>query len=173
MRKKIIEHDKKREINNEQGGYVYQETIVYPEEDDAVEFITMCKESDYSFYYFNGAESESKGKFTIESDSIFYDAFNRLIGEELEFKIDDDYSEKNIIFKRNEDGDIEVLVHLLPGENDGTIELKNIMFDLRSSSDAEGKDTKKRLSEFFDELMALGELIPDEKSEQHTLNLTN
>lgn len=32
---------------------------------------------------------------------------------------------------------------------------------------------QKRLSEFFDELMALGELIPDEKSEQHTLNLTN
>lgn len=173
MRKKIIEHEKRREINNEQGGYIYQETIYYPEDDDAIEFINMCKESDYSFYYFNGTESEQKGKFTIESDSHFYAAFSKLIGGDLEFKIDDDYSEKNIIFKRNEDGDIEVLVHLLPGENDGTIELKNIMFDIRSQADVDEKDIKQRLSEFFDELMALGELIPDEKAEQHTLNLTN
>lgn len=161
MRKVIIEHDKKREVIKD-GGYTYKEGIK-GSDGDIEEFFTMVKESDYSFYYMNGTDEVKDGKLTIEIDSAFYDAFNHLVGEDEEFKIDDDYSERYILMKRNESGEVEVIIHLLPGEYDASIELKNIMFDMRSRADAEGKDIKGRLSVFFDELMQVLESIPEEE----------
>lgn len=161
MRKVVIEHDKKREIQCD-GSYVYKEAIKGAD-GDIQEFFTMCKGSDYSFYYMNGTDEEKVGKLTIEIDSAFYEAFSNLVGEYPEFRINDDYSERHIIFKRNEEGEIEVEIHLLPGEYDGTIELKNIMFDLRSGADSNGLDTKAKLSKFFDELMQVMEHIPEEE----------
>lgn len=161
MRKVVMEHDKKREVERDRN-YIYKENIKGPD-GDIVEFFNMVKESDYSFYYMNGTDEEKVGKLTIEIDSAFYEAFNNLVGANPEFRINDDYSERHIIFKRNEEGEIEVEIHLLPGEYDGTIELKNIMFDLRSGADSKGLDTKEKLSKFFDELMQAMECIPEEE----------
>lgn len=162
MRKVIIEHDKKREIQCD-GSYVYKENIKGAD-GDIQEFFTMCKGSDYSFYYMNGGDEAKVGQLTIEIDSAFYEAFNNLIGEEVEFRVDDDYSERHIIFRRNEEGEVEVMIYLLPGEYDASIELKNIMFDMRSGADAQGLDTKAQLSKFFDELMQVMERIPEEEA---------
>lgn len=162
MRKVVIEHDKKREIACD-GSYIYKEAIK-GSDGDIQEFFTMCKGSDYSFYYLNGGDEANTGKLTIEIDSAFYEAFDNLIGEDVEFRVDDDYSERHIVFKRNEEGEVEVEIHLLPGESDGTIELKNIMFDMRSEADAQGLDTKAKLSKLFDELIQIMERIPKEEA---------
>lgn len=159
MEKVVIEHDKKRKILTE-GGYVYQETIKDPKTDEYGEMFSMIKQSDYSFGYFNLTDEEKVGKFVIESDSIFIEPFSNLVSDTKELRIDDDYTERYMTFSKTEDGEVLIEIHLLPGEYDGSIELKNIMFDLRSQADANGLDIKKKLSQFFDELMKVSEKIP-------------
>lgn len=152
MEKEVIEYGKKRVITIDRG-YSYQESVKDTNGDDYVEFFSMVKESDYSFYYFNGTMVEKTGEFKIEADSIFINPFLSLLGDDLSFEVEDDYTERSVVFRKAEDGGVIINVNLLPGETDGSIELKNIMFDTRSKADSFGTDTKSRLSNFFDELV--------------------
>ncbi len=155
MEKKIYEHGKRRTISIDRG-YIYQEDIkANPDDEDYIEFLSLCKSDDYSFMYFNGTFEEKVGIFTIENDSAVITPFLNLIKDDKTFKVTDDYSERFIEFSKNEKGEVQILFHLLPGETDGSIELKNIMFDLRSQADRDGSKTKERLSVFFDELIEL------------------
>lgn len=155
MNKEIIEYGKRRTISD-YDGYSYEEATKHNGNENYMEFLTLFKGDDYSFYYFNGTFEAKVGVFTIESDSIFVSPFLNLIGFEEKVEIVDDYSDRFIEFFKNENGDVEIYIHLLPDETDGSIELKNIMYDIRSRADATGTDLKGRLSAFFDELVELG-----------------
>lgn len=156
MEREVVEHDKTRTITLDTG-YMYQETMKSELGD---EYLSMVKESDYSFLYANFAMQEKVGMFYIEADSIFIEPFLGLVGEDEEFRINDDYSERYIRMFKDDNGGVVIEIHLLKGEYDATIELKNIMYDTRSKVDQEGSDTKKRLSHFFDELVKICEKIP-------------
>lgn len=165
MEKEIIEHEKMRSIRLDTG-YMYQESIKAPNTDEYVEMLSMVKEGDYSFSYINFGMEEKVGTFTIEADSLFIEPFKHLVGEDAEFRIDDDYSDRFIRIFKDDNGDVTLEVHMLPGEYDVSIELKNIMFDLRSQVDGNGKDTKKRLSQFFDELIQVYDKMPDPEQQK-------
>lgn len=156
-----IEHLKKRTITIDDG-YSYSEAIKTNDSEDYIEFLTLTKQNDYSFYYFNGTFQEKIGMFTIEPDSIFIKAFFNLIGEDKSLRIQDDYSEKFIEFSKSDSGEVIIFVHLLPGEIDGTIELKNVMHDFRSQVDIDGMDTKERLSRFFDQLIGVVDTLEND-----------
>ncbi len=162
MIKTIMENNKKREVSAENSQYTYQEAISSSGSDEYDEFLYMVKGGDFSFFYSNGTFEEKVGEFTIEKDSIFNAAFDNLIGEDEELKIENDYNERYLLFKRDDEGNVVIEVHLLPEECDGVIELKNIMFDMRSQADIDGKDTKKRLNKFFEDILHVAEKIPDE-----------
>lgn len=164
MEREVIEHNKVRSVILD-SGYTYQEVV---KSDEGDEFFSMVKESDYSFLYVNFAMQEKVGAFYVESDSLFIDPFLGLVGEDEEFRIDDDYSERFIRMFKDANGGVGIEIHLLPGEYDATIELKNIMLDLRSQADGGKLDTKKRLSTFFDELIKVYELIPDDSDKKLT-----
>ena len=167
---KVEENNKKREIRLEDG-IIYQETIS-DEASDSIEFITMVKQSDYSFYYFGMLEDEKADSktFEIEPDSFVYEALFALLNGSSELTINDDYSERKITFSWGEDASIKMQVHLLPGESDGTIELKNIMFDLRSAADQDGLDIKDKLSHFFELLVQIAEMMEKNNDEVKLVN---
>jgi len=144
----FIEHNKKRVVSLAMG-YSFKEFIL-DESNHFSEFFIFDKTNDYSFYYLNGTGKEKVGNLTIEHDSIFYEPFYHLLTSLKIPRVQDDYSERYLELSLKRDGDILVTIHLLPGEMDGTIELKNIMFDLRSQADSNTKDC---LSLFFDELV--------------------
>lgn len=153
MEKEIIEYGKKRTITIDKV-YSYDEAIKgNSNEEDYTEFLTLTKGDDYSFYYFNGTFDEKVGTFIIESDSVFIKPFLNLIQDTETFKVVDDYSDRFIEFSKNGNGEVKISIHLLPGEIDGTIELKNVMHDQRSKEDVAGTNTKERLSIFFDQLI--------------------
>ena len=156
MNKEIYEYGKKRAISADRV-YSYSEAIKGTDGENYIEFLTLAKGDDYSFYYFNGTFEEKVGIFTIERDSVFIQPFSNLLKDGKPLKVLDDHSDRFIEFSKNENGDIIISVQLLPGESDGTIELKNVMYDIRSRADASGTNIKERLSKFFDELI---ELIP-------------
>ena len=166
MHKEIIENGKRRTITLG-GTYTYSEAIKGNDGEEYTEFLTMTKGSDYSFYYCNGTFEEKVGVFTIERDSKFISPFLTLLGDDETLKVLDDHSDRFIDFSKSENGDVVISIHLLPGEIDGTIELKNIMHDvIRSRVDASGTNIKERLSKFFDELI---ELIPSLDEPQKNL----
>lgn len=150
MELEILENNKK--INLRQ--YEYEQSILN-ENGEVVEFLYLVKGDDYSFTYYNFSDEYKHGQFLIEKDSIIYDAFRRLVGNDKEFKITDDYSERVITFKKDKTENIMILFELLENEYDGTIELKNIMLDFRSQVDREGSNTKERLSNLFDDLLII------------------
>ncbi|MCH5166696.1 MAG: hypothetical protein J1F35_02270 [Erysipelotrichales bacterium] len=156
MNKEIYEYGKKRAISADRV-YSYSEAIKGTDDENYIEFLTLTKGDDYSFYYFNGTFEEKVGIFTIERDSVFIQPFSNLLKDDKTLKVLDDHSDRFIQFSKNENGDIIISIQLLPGEIDGTIELKNVMYDIRSRADASGTNIKEKLSKFFDELI---ELIP-------------
>ena len=163
MNKEIYEYGKKRTITIDRS-CSYSEAIKGTDDEDYIEFITLTKGDDYSFYYFNGTFEEKKGIFTIERDSVFINPFLNLLSDDKIFKILDDHSDRFIEFSKNESGDIIISVQLLSGEIDGTIELKDVMRDvIRSRADALGTNIKERLSVFFDELIELVPSLDDSK----------
>lgn len=159
----INEHGKLRQVNIDDG-YEYNETI-YNESGNAIEFFNACLYSDFSFLYVSFNEAKV-GNLTIELDSAFYKSFSSLLGELDTLRIDDDFSERFIEFKKNEDGEIEIEIHLLPNEKDGEITIKNIMYDLRSKVDQYDKDTKKRLKSFFSEISHVFESVSSEENKK-------
>ena len=160
MEREIIEHNKMRSLRLDTG-YMYQESVKDPVTNEHVGFLSMVKESDYSFSYVNFNMEDKMGTFYIEEDSVFIEPFRNLVSEDDEFRIEDDYSERFIRLFKDDKGGVVIEVHMLPGEYDISIELKNIMFDLRSKADRDEKDTKKRLSQFFDELAQVYDKIPE------------
>lgn len=162
MVKEIIEYGKRRTITIDKG-YSYSEAIKADHNEDYIEFLTLNKGDDYSFYYFNGSLEEKVGIFVIESDSVFIEPFSNLINDTEPFKVIDDYSNRFIEFSKNENGEVKISIHLLPGEVDGVIELKNIMYDIRSKEDGAGTNTKERLSIFFDQLIELMNVLENDK----------
>ena len=125
MYKEIVEYGKKRKISDD-GVYSYSENIKGTDNDDYIEFLTLTKGNDYSFYYFNGTFEEKVGMFTIERNSVFFRPFSYLLKDDKALKVLDDHSDRFIEFSKNENGDVIISVHLLPGEIDRTIELKNV-----------------------------------------------
>lgn len=151
---KVVEYGKERSVNVD-NGYIYKELIFC--DGEILEFLLIIKDSDYSFYYFNDSDKEKKGEFIIENDSIFIDSFSILTDNCNPFVVEDDYSSRKISFCKRDDGSIKIEVCLLPSEFDGSIELKNIMHDLRSKSDCLGMNTKEVLSNFFEKLISIKE----------------
>lgn len=143
----INEHGKNRQFIYD-GGYEYNETV-FDELGNPVVFFNMCAYSDYSFMYGNLDGKSDVGKITIEIDSTFYKAFLSLLDDIDELRIESDFSERFMEVNKNDVGEIEITIHLLPGESDGVIDIKNIMYDLRSKSDSNNTDLKKRLNRFF------------------------
>ena len=90
-----------------------------------------------------------------------------------ELTINDDYSERKITFSWGEDASIKMQVHLLPSESDGTIELKNIMFDLRSAADQDDLDIKDKLSHFFELLVQIAKKMEKNNDEVRLVNKMN
>lgn len=168
MYKERIEFNKRRSITIGRD-YIYSEAIKADGSDDYTEFLTLVKGSDYSIYYMNGTFEEKVGTFTIESESVFFSPFKNLIGNDECLKIECDLSERYVELSKTENGDIVISIHLLPGEVDGTIELKNIMSDIRSQASMCGTNLKHRLSQFFDELVTLAPLIEEETKDQKCL----
>ncbi len=165
MEREIIEHNKTRSLRLDTG-YMYQESVKDPITNGVVGFLSMVKESDYSFSYINFNMDTKMGIFYIEEDSVFIEPFRNLVADDEEFRIEDDYSERFIRLFKDDKGGVILEVHMLPGEYDISIELKNIMFDLRSQADQDGKDTKKRLSQFFDELVQVYDKMPEEEQQK-------
>lgn len=163
----INEHGKIRQAIMDDG-YEYNETVSN-ETGEIVEYFSMCAYSDYSFMYAN-LKCESKvGEFTVEIDSVFFRAFETLLEGLDELRIDDDFSERYIEFKKNEDGNVAIRVHLLPEEADGVINIKNVMYDLRSYTDRDNTDIKERLSKFFSVISFI--LQGEKRGENKTLGL--
>lgn len=154
MKKEIIEFGKKRVFSLDDS-YSYNESICASDSDEYIEFFKMIKADDYSFYYLNGTDNIKDGHFVIENDSLFAIPFKNLLGNDKSFVINDDYSDRYLSLTLDENKNVVITFHLLDGEFDGTVELKNVMKDFRSSVDALGLDTKDRLSHFFDELIEL------------------
>jgi len=150
---KIREENVLRKFTISNGALIYQESNL-DDKEKIIDFFSMVKGNDYSIYYFNATDEEKVGEFLIKKDSIFYVTFNNLISENNNFMIEDDYTERYVEFTRNDEG-IKINIHLQANEYDGTIELKNIMHDLRCKSDAYGKNTKSKLNKFFDEMLML------------------
>ena len=161
-----IENDKRRTVYYDRE-YSYKEDIKAIDSEEYIEFLSLTKGNDYVFAYFNGTFEEKIGVFTVEHDSQFIEPFLNLINDDDNLKIEDDFSDGRFIeFSKNENGDVIISVHLLPGECDGSITLKNIMHDLRSYADVSGTNIKERLSIFFDELVGL---IPKLGGDQRSL----
>lgn len=166
MQKEIIEYEKLRSIDISYEQYTYTESIKTESNGDYTEFFNMIKGQNYTFYYCNALGNPKDGKFTIEHDSIFIQPFLTLVQEKNSFKVMDDHSEKFIEFSKNKNNGVDISIHLLPNMMDGTICVKNIMFDLRSRADAMETDVKKRLSMFFDELIKLMPLLEEKTSQK-------
>lgn len=162
----MIEYEKLRSVDIDYGQYTYTESIKAESNGDYIEFFNMIKGPDYTFYYCNAAGTPKDGRFTIEHDSIFIQPFLTLVQEKNSFKVMDDHSEKFIEFSRNENNGVDISIHLLPNMIDGTICVKNVMFDLRSRADAMETDVKERLSMFFDELVKLMPLLEEKTSQK-------
>ena len=168
MFKEKIEFNKRRSITIGRE-YIYSEAIKAEGSEDYTEFLNLVKGSDYSFYYMNGTFEEKVGTFTIESESVFFSPFKNLLGNDESLKIESDHNERYVEFSKFENGDIVISIHLLPGEIDGTIELKNIMLDIRSQASMSGTNIKERLSHFFDELKFLASSIEEDPKDQKSL----
>ncbi len=143
----INEHGKIRRAQFD-NGYEYTETNTNSQE-RVTEYFIMCYSSDYSFMYVNSDIETNVGKMVVETDSAFYQAFRTLLEGTDELHIDCDFSERYLEFKLNDNGEVEISFYLLPGETDGTVDVKNVMYDLRSKADQDNTDIKKRLKNFF------------------------
>lgn len=141
------EHGKIRQASFD-NDYEYTETKTNGT-GEVTEYFSMCYSSDYSFMYANLDRETNVGKMVVETDSAFYQAFKTLLEGIDKLHIDCDFSERYLEFEINNNDEVEISFHLLPEETDGTVDVKNVMYDLRSKADQDNTDIKKRLKNFF------------------------
>lgn len=94
----------------------------------------------------------------IDNNNLFYEPLQRFLGNDTSIIIEDDMTlrkhGKKVIFKRTEDNNILIIFKYseLETTNAYSINIKNILFDLRSKLDQDGTDIKSRLHELFKDL---------------------
>lgn len=91
----------------------------------------------------------------IDKNNLIYEPLQRFLGNDESITIEDDMTPrkhgKKVIFERNEDNNILIIFKYLELEtlNAYGINIKNILFDLRSKLDQDGTDIKSRLHTLF------------------------
>ena len=116
----------------------------------------MIRTDDYGFTAFTMDDTESLS-FTFDKNHPLYIPLLNLLNGDEELIIDDDFTRENnkkyMQIVNNKDGSIDLYffnkLDKCSVMDQFSVSVKNIMFDLRSKIDEQGKDTKKRLFKFF------------------------
>ena len=133
----------------------------YIVDDRLINGFTLCQWDDYAFDVFidNADFSKERVKFIIDFNDPLFFCFHRLLFGLQELVIDSDEYEENmrmLFIRKNEENNIELeFKSTYPKEvlEKYMVFIKNIGFDLRSKIDCFGLDTKKRLFEFFEDIV--------------------
>ncbi|MDD4283171.1 MAG: hypothetical protein PHS24_03600 [Bacilli bacterium] len=94
----------------------------------------------------------------IDNNNLFYEPLQKFLGNNESITIEDDMTPrkhgKKVIFERTENNNIKILFKYLEIEtlNAYGINIKNILFDLRSKLDQDKTDIKDRLHGLFNDL---------------------
>jgi len=94
----------------------------------------------------------------IDNNNLFYEPLQKFLGNDESITIEDDMTPrklgKKVIFERTKDNNIIIIFTYLELEtlNAYGINIKNILFDLRSKLDQDGTDIKSRIHTLFRDL---------------------
>ena len=129
--------------------------------EDYISTLSFYKSDDFAIYGDTPQDTplqNGKLEILINKNNLIYDPLLKFLGNDESIIIEDDMTArkhgKKVIFKRTEDNNIIILFKYLELEitNAYGINIKNILFDLRSKLDQDGTDIKSRLHNLFNDL---------------------